>query len=63
VALLSISPGEIELTRIPCSTPSKANWRVMPMIVALFAVWDSDGIGLKLSLTLSEANFTTVPRL
>ena len=43
VALLSIKPGEIELTRIPCSLPSIASWRVIPMIAALFVVWASDG--------------------
>ena len=32
-------PGEIELTRMPCSFPSIASWRVIPMIAALFVVW------------------------
>ena len=61
--MLSIKPGEIELTRIPCSLPSSASWRVIPMIAALFVVWDSDGRSLKLSGPFSEAMFTTTPRL
>jgi hypothetical protein len=33
---LSIRPGEIELTRMPCTLPSIASWRVIPRIPALF---------------------------
>ena len=58
-----MKPGEIELTRIPCSLPSSASWRVIPMIAALFVVCASDGMDLKLRDPFSEAMFTTTPRL
>ena len=58
-----MKPGEIELTRIPCSLPSRASWRVIPMMAALFVGWASDGRSLKLSDPFSEAMFTTTPRL
>ena len=51
LALLSIRPGEIELTRIPCSLPSIASWRVIPMIAALFVMWAIAGRFLKLSVS------------
>src|SRR3954462_11333788 len=63
VALLSISPGEMELTRMPCSLPSNASSRVMPTIPALFVGCDSDASCLKLSDPFSEAMFTTTPPL
>ncbi len=58
-----MKPGETELARIPCSLPSSASWRVMPMIAALFVVWASDGRSLKLSDPFSDAMFRTTPRL
>jgi hypothetical protein len=61
--LVSMKPGEIELTRIPCSLPSRASWRVIPMIAVLFVVWASDGRSLKLRHPFSEAMATTTPRL
>src|SRR5882724_10949320 len=63
VALLSIRPGEIELGRIPCSRPSIASCRVIPMIAALFVVWAREGRILKLRDALRDAMFTTTPRL
>jgi hypothetical protein len=35
----------------------------MPMIPALAVVWASDGSGLKLSVALRDAMFTTTPWL
>ena len=57
-----MKPGEIELTRMPCSLPSSASWRVIPMIAALLVVWASAGRSLKLRDPFSEAMFTTTPR-
>ena len=48
---------------MPCSLPSIASWRVIPMIAALFVVCDSEARLLKLSCPFSEAMFTTTPRL
>ena len=48
---------------MPCSRPSIASCRVMPMIPALDVVWASDGSGSKLSGALREAVFTTTPWL
>jgi len=48
VAPLSIRPGEVELTQTPRLLPSRASWRVIPILAALFVVWASDGRILKL---------------
>ena len=56
-----MKPGEIELTRIPCSLPSIASWRVIPMIAALLVVWANDGRSLKLRDPFREAMFKTTP--
>jgi hypothetical protein len=61
VELLSIRPGETELTRIPCLLPSTASWRVIPMMAALFVVWAREGSSLKLREPFKEAMLTTTP--
>ena len=63
VWLVSITPGEIELARIPYSRPSIASCRVMPMIPALAVVWASEPRILKLIKPFSDAVFTTTPWL
>ena len=61
VELVSMNPGETELTRMPCSLPSMASWRVIPMSADLLVVCANDGSNLKLSDPLREAMFKTTP--
>src|SRR6266481_4095441 len=63
VWLVSIKPGEMEFARIPCSRPSIASCRVIPMIPALAVVCASEPSLLKLMRPLSDAVFTTTPWL
>src|ERR1700758_3317796 len=53
----------MEFARIPCSLPSMASWRVIPMIPALAVVCGSEPSVLKLMRPFSDAVFTTTPWL
>src|SRR2546422_381856 len=53
----------MEFARIPCSRPSIASCRVIPMIPALAVVCASEPSVLKLKRAFRDAVFTTTPWL